>query len=55
MGLILSGWALIVVFRLFQLQVLAHDKYERIGEAQQERMQPIEAPRGAILDRSLWR
>ncbi len=52
MGLILTGWALIVVFRLFSLQVLAHDKYERLGESQQERMQPIEASRGAILDRS---
>lgn len=52
MGLILTGWALIVVLRLFQLQVLAHDKYERIGESQQERMRQIEAPRGAILDRN---
>jgi cell division protein FtsI (penicillin-binding protein 3) len=52
MGLILTGWALIVVFRLFQLQVLAHDKYEKLGESQQERMQQIDAPRGAILDRN---
>jgi cell division protein FtsI (penicillin-binding protein 3) len=52
MGLILTGWALIVIFRLFQLQVLAHDKYERLGESQQEKLQPIEAPRGAILDRN---
>ena len=26
LGLILTGWALIVVIRLFDLQVLAHDK-----------------------------
>ncbi|MCU1292092.1 MAG: Peptidoglycan glycosyltransferase, partial [Bryobacterales bacterium] len=51
-GLILTGWALIVLLRLFQLQVLAHDKYQRIGDSQQEKMLPIEAPRGAILDRN---
>jgi cell division protein FtsI (penicillin-binding protein 3) len=52
MGLILTGWALIVVFRLFQLQVLAHDKYEKLGDAQQEKLEPLDAPRGAILDRN---
>jgi cell division protein FtsI (penicillin-binding protein 3) len=52
LGLILTGWALIVVFRLFQLQVLAHDKYEKLGRAQQEKWEPLDAPRGAILDRS---
>lgn len=52
LGLILTGWALIVVIRLFQLQVLAHDKYEKLGEAQQEEIEPLEAPRGAILDRN---
>ncbi|MBV9268844.1 MAG: penicillin-binding protein 2, partial [Acidobacteriaceae bacterium] len=51
-GLILTGWALIVILRLFQLQVLAHDKYERLGDAQQERLEPLEAPRGAIFDRN---
>lgn len=52
MGLILTGWALIVILRLFELQVLAHDKYVKLGESQQEKMKPIEAPRGAILDRN---
>jgi cell division protein FtsI (penicillin-binding protein 3) len=52
LGLILAGWALIVVFRLFQLQVLAHDKYAKRAETQQERLEPIEAPRGTIFDRS---
>src|ERR1700760_2683299 len=51
MGLILSGWALIVILRLFQLQVLAHDKYEKLGESQQEKLLPLAAPRGAVLDR----
>lgn len=52
LGLILTGWALIVVIRLFQLQVLEHEKYKQLGEAQQEEIEPLEAPRGAILDRN---
>ncbi len=52
LGLILTGWAFLVVFRLFQLQVLAHDKYEKLGESQQERLETLDAPRGAILDRN---
>jgi len=32
--------------------VLAHDKYARLGDAQQEKLEPLEAPRGAILDRN---
>ncbi len=51
MGLILTGWALIVVLRLFQLQVLAHDKYQKLGESQQEKLLPLEASRGSIVDR----
>ncbi|HSU29988.1 MAG TPA: penicillin-binding protein [Bryobacteraceae bacterium] len=51
MGLILCGWAFIVVVRLLQLQVFGHDHYVRLGDSQQERLEPIEAPRGAILDR----
>ncbi len=51
MGLILSGWAFIVVMRLLQLQVFGHDRYVRLGDFQQERLEPIEAPRGAIMDR----
>jgi cell division protein FtsI (penicillin-binding protein 3) len=52
LGLILTGWALIVVFRLFDLQVLAHDKYEKLGTAQQEKIETLEAQRGAIFDRN---
>ena len=51
-GLILSGWALIVLFRLFQLQILAHDRYSKFAAGQQERLEPLDAPRGAILDRN---
>lgn len=52
LGICLAGWAALVVLRLFDLQVLAHDKYERLGQTQQERLQAIDAPRGAILDRN---
>ena len=51
MGLILAGWAFIVVMRLLQLQVFGHDHYVRLGDSQQEKLETIDAPRGAILDR----
>ncbi len=51
-GLILCGWAFIILLRLFDLQVFAHDEYKKLGESQQEKLEPIEAPRGAILDRN---
>ncbi len=51
-GLILLGWALIVIFRLFQLQVLAHDDYVRRATRQQQKVEPIDAPRGSIYDRN---
>lgn len=50
-GLILCGWAFLILLRLFDLQVFAHDQYVRLGESQQEKLEPIDAPRGAILDR----
>ncbi len=51
-GLILLGWALILVFRLFQLQVLAHDDYVKRARRQQEKLEAIDAPRGSIFDRN---
>src|SRR5690349_16427560 len=51
-GLILLGWALIVIFRLFQLQVLAHDDYVRRATRQQQKLESIDAPRGSIHDRN---
>lgn len=51
LGLILLGWAFIVLSRLFGMQVLAHDKYERLAERQQEKLAPIQAERGTIFDR----
>jgi cell division protein FtsI (penicillin-binding protein 3) len=52
LGLILAGWALVVVFRLFSLQVLAHDDYVRLARRQQQKLEPIDAPRGSIFDRN---
>lgn len=51
-GLILLGWALILVFRLFDLQVLAHDNLVKRARQQQEKLQPVEAQRGSIFDRN---
>ena len=51
-GLILVGWALLLVCRLFYLQVLAHDEYEKRARRQQEKLEPIDAPRGSIFDRN---
>ncbi|HEX4165220.1 MAG TPA: penicillin-binding protein [Bryobacteraceae bacterium] len=51
-GLILLGWALILIFRLFDLQVLAHDNLVKRAHKQQEKLQPVEARRGSIFDRN---
>src|SRR5690349_11245618 len=50
--LILLGWALILVFRLFDLQVLAHDNLVKRARRQQEKLELIDAPRGSIFDRN---
>ncbi len=51
-GLILVAWALIIVFRLFLFQVVAHSQYEKLARRQQEQLIPIAAPRGSIYDRN---
>jgi cell division protein FtsI (penicillin-binding protein 3) len=51
-GLILFGWALIVLLRLFDLQVFAHDHYVKLAESQQDRSVPVEPHRGSIVDRN---
>ncbi len=51
-GLILCGWVLILFFRLVDLQVFAHGEYVRLAESQQDKLRPIDAPRGSILDRN---
>ncbi len=51
-GLILIGWALILLLRLFDLQVFAHEEYVKLAEAQQDKPQPIDVSRGSIFDRN---
>ena len=51
-GLILLGWAVILVFRLFDLQVLAHDNLVKRAKRQQEKLEPVAAHRGSIFDRN---
>jgi cell division protein FtsI (penicillin-binding protein 3) len=44
-------WAVLIVARLIQLQVLQHGDYQRQALNQQERMVDVQAVRGKILDR----
>jgi cell division protein FtsI (penicillin-binding protein 3) len=45
-------WALIIIARLIQLQIIDHKDYLRLAQRQQERQVEIRAPRGAIFDRN---
>ena len=45
------AWALLIVLRLIQLQVVQHNDYHRLAESQRDRVVELQAPRGAILDR----
>ncbi len=45
-------WGLLIIGRLFYLQLFQHDDYVRQAQAQQERDVEVRAPRGAILDRN---
>src|SRR5208283_4646168 len=44
-------WAILIVARLIQLQVLQHADYQRQALSQQEKMVEVQAVRGKILDR----
>ena len=44
-------WAALILARLIQLQVIQHPKYAEMARDQQEKVEEIKAPRGAILDR----
>ncbi len=44
-------WAALILARLIQLQVIQHPKYAEMARDQQQRVEEIKAPRGAILDR----
>ncbi|MDP8980282.1 MAG: transpeptidase family protein [Acidobacteriota bacterium] len=45
-------WAILILGRLFQLQILRHDDFLRQALQQQEKLVEIQAPRGTILDRA---
>ena len=44
-------WAVLIVLRLIQLQVIQHPKFAEMAREQQQKTEEIKAPRGAILDR----
>jgi cell division protein FtsI/penicillin-binding protein 2 len=44
-------WAALIVARLIQLQVVQHPQFAELAREQQQRVEEIKAPRGAILDR----
>jgi cell division protein FtsI (penicillin-binding protein 3) len=44
-------WAVLIVLRLFYLQVIAYGDFKQAAQSQQERVQEIPAMRGMILDR----
>ncbi len=45
-------WALVIVWRLVQLQLLRHEEYARQARSQHIRAEPLPAPRGVITDRA---
>lgn len=51
LAVLLGGWALLVVVRLAQIQIVRGPAYRRKARLQQERTIVIEPRRGAILDR----
>jgi cell division protein FtsI (penicillin-binding protein 3) len=44
-------WAALIAARLIQLQVVQHSQYAQLARDQQQKLEEIKAPRGAILDR----
>ncbi len=44
-------WALLIVGRLIQLQIVQHGEYQRLAHQQQEKIVELQAPRGPIVDR----
>src|ERR1700676_3578197 len=48
----LNLWVLVIFGRLVWLQVLHHDDLLRLAQSQQQKVVPIQAQRGSILDRS---
>src|SRR5580704_5746539 len=48
----LIAWVVVIFLRLIWLQVLQHDDLLRQAQSQQQKVVPIQAQRGSILDRS---
>src|SRR5208283_2651679 len=44
-------WAALILARLVQLQVIQHPKFAEMAHEQQQKVEELKAPRGAILDR----
>ena len=44
-------WAALIAARLIELQVVQHGQYVQLARGQQQKLEEIKAPRGAILDR----
>jgi cell division protein FtsI (penicillin-binding protein 3) len=44
-------WAALIAARLIQLQVVQHSQFAQLARDQQQKLEEIKAPRGAILDR----
>ncbi|HYO80375.1 MAG TPA: hypothetical protein VES20_03170, partial [Bryobacteraceae bacterium] len=49
---IIFVWAVVIVLRLIQLQVVDHSHYQRLAENQQQRTLELPARRGTITDRN---
>jgi penicillin-binding protein 2 len=49
--LLIAGVAVILLFQLFNLQILSGERYRRLSEENYLRITPIPAPRGNIVDR----
>jgi cell division protein FtsI (penicillin-binding protein 3) len=44
-------WAALIAARLIQLQVVQHSDFAELARGQQQKLEEVKAPRGAILDR----
>jgi len=51
LGLVALAGLVVLLFRLFYLQILSHSEYAQRAAAQQERRVPIAAVRGDVVDR----
>src|SRR3954463_14430506 len=51
-GVIIVTLTLILIARLFLLQVIRHDYYAELSQGNRVRIEPIPAARGLILDRN---